>query len=110
MAVARNLLINQLRQRGNIPLDTVSPREILDAVDNDRVADSEDIALAVRDALERLPTGQAQLLEAFHYKRTRVAQIAIDLGLSERAIEGRLRRARESLRRELELTLRTEGD
>jgi len=109
-AVARNLLINHLRQRGNVPFDTVSPREILDAVDNDRVADSEEISLAVRGALERLPTGQAQLLEAFHYKRTRVAQIAADLGLSERAIEGRLRRARESLRRELELTLKTEGD
>ena len=109
-AVARNLLLNHLRRRGSVSLDSVSPREILDAVDNDTVADSEEIAAAVRGALQRLPSGQAQLLEAFHYKRTRVAQIAVDLGLSERAIEGRLRRARESLRRELELTLKTEGD
>src|SRR5262245_45366888 len=39
-AVARNLLLNHLRRHGGVPLDAVSQREILDAVDNDTVADS----------------------------------------------------------------------
>jgi DNA-directed RNA polymerase specialized sigma24 family protein len=55
-----------------------------------------------------LPKAEAQLLESFHYDRDRTAQLAERYGVSERAIEGRLRRARERLRREVELTLKTE--
>ena len=49
-------------------------------------------------ALDRLPAAQARLLEAFHFDRKPVAEIAASSGLSERAIEGRLRRARVRLR------------
>jgi DNA-directed RNA polymerase specialized sigma24 family protein len=37
-----------------------------------------------------------------------MSQIAEAYGISERAVEGRLRRARERLRRELEITLKAE--
>lgn len=57
----------------------------------------------IERAMARLPALQAQLLEAFHYERRGVARIAADFGLSERGVEGRLRRARQQLRREIEI-------
>jgi RNA polymerase sigma factor (sigma-70 family) len=63
----------------------------------------------VSHALARLPEQQAQLLEAFHYDRIKVSQIAQTFGMSERAVEGRLRRARERLRRELEAVWKAQG-
>ena len=60
-------------------------------------------------ALARLPAAEAQLLEAFHFEDRRVAQIAEVSGLTERAVEGRLRRARQRLRRELETVMQFEG-
>ena len=49
------------------------------------------------------------LLEAFHFERRSTAQIAGAFELSERAVEGRLRRARQNLRRELEAALDAAG-
>jgi RNA polymerase sigma-70 factor (ECF subfamily) len=106
--VARNLILNHLRKREAVPLDAVSPSEVLAAVDANTVSDSEEIASVVRQAMLRLPAAEAQLLETFHYDRLKVAQMAEAYGISERAIEGRLRRARERLRRELEITLKAE--
>jgi DNA-directed RNA polymerase specialized sigma24 family protein len=48
-------------------------------------------------------------LEAFHYEKLSVARIADLQGISERAIEGRLRRARQNLRRELQAALDAAG-
>jgi RNA polymerase sigma factor (sigma-70 family) len=62
----------------------------------------------VGHALTRLPQADARLLESVHYDRFKVSQLAETLGLSERTIERRLRRARERLRRELEITLKAE--
>jgi RNA polymerase sigma-70 factor, ECF subfamily len=106
--VARNLILNHLRRRQGISLDDVSEADVLAAVDNDAVSDSPEIATLVTCALGRLPKAEGQLLESFHYDRDRTAQLAERYGVSERAIEGRLRRARERLRREVELTLKTE--
>ncbi|HEX3866805.1 MAG TPA: sigma-70 family RNA polymerase sigma factor [Gemmatimonadaceae bacterium] len=108
MAVARNLILNQLRRRQSVSLDSVSPAEILAAVEDNRVSDSVEIATAVAQALLRLPEGEARLLETFHYDKIKMSQLAETYGISERAVEGRLRRARERLRRELEITLKIE--
>jgi RNA polymerase sigma-70 factor (ECF subfamily) len=105
--VSRNLLLNHFRRRAPLPIDAVPPQEILDAMERDAVGDSTLIAIAVTDALTRLPPEEAQLLEAFHFERLRVARLAEVLGITERAVEGRLRRARERLRRELEPILPT---
>lgn len=107
--VARNLILNHHRRRGTVPLENVTAAELLAAVDDDRVSDSSEIASMVTQAMSRLPRGEAQLLEAFHFERSRVAQIAKVFGLSERAVEGRLRRARERLRREIEVVLKAQG-
>jgi DNA-directed RNA polymerase specialized sigma24 family protein len=59
--------------------------------------------------MSRLPDAEARLLEAFHFENRRVAQIAEGAGISERAVEGRLRRARERLKRELESFMAFDG-
>ncbi len=107
--VARNLLLNQFEKKQAVPLDHASPDEMLDAMDNGSAYESADIAAIVNRALSRMPKDQSGLIEAFHYENHRVAQIAETIGISERAVEGRLRRARENLRKELELTLGTNG-
>jgi len=105
--VARNLIVSHFRKRENVSLDSVSPAEVLAAFDADTVGDSEEIASLVNQALSRVPPAEAQLLETFHYDRLKMSQLALAYGISERAVEGRLRRARERLRREVEATLKT---
>jgi RNA polymerase sigma-70 factor, ECF subfamily len=104
--VARNLLVSHFRRRVGVPLDEVSVADVLAAVDANTVSDSAEVASLVSQALTRIPAAEAQLLETFHYDRLKMSQIAAAHGISERAIEGRLRRARERLRRELEITLK----
>jgi RNA polymerase sigma-70 factor, ECF subfamily len=105
--VARNLLLNHHRRREAIPLDEISRAEVLASVDAGTISDSAEIASLVNAALARMPQGEARLLESFHYDRHKTAQLAEAYGTSERAIEGRLRRARERLRRELESTMKS---
>jgi RNA polymerase sigma factor (sigma-70 family) len=72
-------------------------------------SDAEERRSLMQRALARLPLPQLRLLEAFHYQRRPVADIAARAGLSERAVEGRLRRARQRLRREVEADAANEG-
>ena len=101
--VARNLIFNHFRRSDPIPLDDLPASSAIDTVDLDAIGESAAIAALVNQALSRLPTEEAQLLEEFHFERHRVTRIAERYGISERAVEGRLRRARERLRRELEV-------
>jgi RNA polymerase sigma-70 factor (ECF subfamily) len=107
--VAHNLILNEFRRRTPVPLEVATPDEMLTALDEGRTDESADLAAAVNHALARLPRSQSRLIEAFHYERCKVAQLAKTLGLSERAVEGRLRRARENLRKELTAALRADG-
>ena len=106
--VARNLLASYYRKKP-AKFDSVTPVDALEALDRGRVSDSADTTAVVAHALARLPAAEAQLLEAYHFDDRRVAQIAATAGLSERAVEGRLRRARQRLRRELESLLKPTG-
>jgi RNA polymerase sigma-70 factor (ECF subfamily) len=108
--VARNLILNHLRRKPNVSLDDVAQSDVLAAVDRNAVTDSAEIATIVGRALARIPVAEAGLLESFHYERHKTADLAQAYGISERAVEGRLRRARERLRREIELTLKSAGD
>lgn len=96
--VARNCLVSHLR------------RARLEAVDP-LILDLEPAALRDRDAeraavvawgLARLRRPYADVLEAFYLDEKSVKQIAGERSTSERAIEGRLRRARAKLRKILE--------
>lgn len=104
--VAKNLLVSYFRRHEPVALDAVSAAEVLAAVDANAVSDSEEVASLVTKALSRIPPSEAQLLETFHYDRLKMSQLAELHGISERAVEGRLRRARERLRRELESALK----
>jgi RNA polymerase sigma-70 factor (ECF subfamily) len=101
--VARNLIINHFRRTDPVALDDLPLSMTIDTVDLDAIGESEAIAALVNQALSRLPMDEARLLEEFHFERYRVTRLAERYGISERAVEGRLRRARERLRRELEL-------
>ena len=104
--VARNLLSNHFRRRPADRLDDTTA-EVLASEEPD-IPDTR-LSLVER-ALARLPLPQFRLLDAFHFKRQRVAEIAEAQGISERAVEGRLRRARQQLRQHIESDPDTEGD
>jgi RNA polymerase sigma-70 factor (ECF subfamily) len=105
--VARNLIVSHFRRREGVSIDLISAAEVLAAVDANTVGDSAEVASLVSHALTRIPPAEARLLETFHYDRLKMSQLAEVYGISERAVEGRLRRARERLRREIEITLKT---
>jgi RNA polymerase sigma-70 factor (ECF subfamily) len=98
--VAARLLSNHRRRPAAERFDDGSGDTLTapDASTSDQAAR----ASLVRVALSRLPALQLRLLRAFHYERRPVAEIAASMGISERGVEGRLRRARQKLRREIE--------
>ena len=105
--VARNLLSNHFRRQP--PLSSLDD-DVAESLASEEPDGSEERLSLVERALARLPIPQFRLLEAFHLKRQRVAEIAEAQGISERAVEGRLRRARQQLRHQIESDPDTEGD
>jgi RNA polymerase sigma-70 factor (ECF subfamily) len=99
--VAMRLLSNYRRHEA---VERIVDADPDDVADDPRVAiESAERRSLLQRALARLPHVQAHLLEAFHLERRAIGDIATDAGLSERAVEGRLRRARISLRRQIEI-------
>ncbi len=100
--VARNLVFNYYRRVRPVSLDALPPG--LEATTNEDGLDwgSPDHASLVSWGLARLRPAQARLLEAFHLEGLSVEEVARETGLSQRAVEGRLRRARQKLRKQLE--------
>jgi RNA polymerase sigma-70 factor (ECF subfamily) len=104
ITVSRNLLASYYRRRPMAQFDASSRREPAAPADT-----TGEIQAAVGQALDRMPPDQARLIEAFHFDDHQAARIAEGAGLSERAVEGRLRRARRRLRRELESMFGSRG-
>jgi RNA polymerase sigma-70 factor (ECF subfamily) len=97
-ATARNLLANHYRRQEPEAVDAR-------ALDLERGAlepETPDAAALLGWGLARLRAGQARLLEGYHLEGKGVAALASELGMSERAVEGRLRRSRLALRRLLQ--------
>lgn len=93
--VARNLLASHYRRSRPRPLQSAD-------LDDERLqVQSPETAALVQWGLARLRRRQVRLIEAFHFDGMRVQEIAQELGISERAAEGRLRRARLALREQL---------
>ena len=103
--VAHRLLVSHFRRRRPVALGDIAAESVLAVVDDGFATESADVAALIQWGLARLPRRQAALLEAFHLEQRPVAKLAADFGLSERAVEGRLRRARLTLRRLIEKTL-----
>ncbi len=115
--VARNLIINYFRQNRPVSLEVLPPDWTSDLSDgsgagppeNGLGIDGPEAAALVNWGLSRLRPAQAKLIEAYHLEGLKVAEIARDTGLSERAVEGRLRRGRQKLRKHLESVVSKNG-
>ena len=92
--VARNLLIDYLRQKRW----DVKPGPDFDPDSGSRTAEDEFESLEIYLAITSLGRKRARALEAFYYDGMSVREIANEMALSERAVEGLLRRARRSLK------------
>lgn len=99
---ARRLVANHFRARGarpSVPLDEADGTK---AAMSDHAPESRDSAALLQRGLARLRDGEAALIEAFHLDGRSTRELADELRLSERAVEGRLHRARHKLRGALE--------
>jgi len=101
LRVARNTLISHFRRVRPAPVDPAS----IDLEAPAFTPDDPGSAAVVSWGMARLRRAHADVLEAFYFDGKSVRDIAQASSLSERAIEGRLRRARAKLRKTLE-TLR----
>ena len=106
--VARNLLSNHFRRQRTISIEALRPGWTGDlSGDGGQDWEEPDRARLLSWGMARLRPPEAQLLEAFHLDGKAVAEIASEIGLSARAVEGRLRRARLKLRKQLEPVVRS---
>jgi RNA polymerase sigma-70 factor (ECF subfamily) len=100
--VAHNTLTSYYRRHRPEPVD---PATI--AIEDERFSPAApDTAAVVGWGLARLGRGHAELLEDFYFEGRSVSEIAASRSLSERAVEGRLRRARAKLKAKLERIVR----
>ncbi len=104
--VARNLLLNHYRRKTPELVETAR----IDALFDDGPPDGPDAAALVYWGLARLGRRRGELLEAFYLEGKNTATIAREFGISERAVEGRLRRARQALRTRLERMITQNGE
>lgn len=97
--IALNLLRDHARRRQRrptAPLDQVpEPTTGSDPLDD---TDSAEVAAAVRAAIATLPDHLREALVLFEYEHQSHAEIAAIVGATPKAVETRLRRAREHLR------------
>ena len=92
--VARNILIDHLRRKKRDV--KAGPDSHIDCGPRTPADDCE--SLEIFRAITSLGRKKARILEAFYYDGMSVREIAGEMGVSERAVEGLLRRARQSLR------------
>ncbi len=104
--VARNILLNHYRRRRPEPIGATD----FDTVLGGAASNGTEAAALVCWGLARLNARHARLLEAFYIDDRPVRSIADDFGVTERAIEGRLRRARLALKKLLLPHVGTKGE
>jgi RNA polymerase sigma-70 factor (ECF subfamily) len=101
--VARNTLISHFRRTRPALVDPASIDLEHAAADETTASDA---AGVVSWGLARLGRRHAEVLEAFYFEGRTVREIARETGTSERAVEGRLHRARTKLRSRIEPLMR----
>lgn len=97
LRVARNTMISHFRRQHPAAMDPA----LLEVEDDRFTPAAPDSAAVVGWGLAQLRRSHADLLEAFYFDGQSVSQIAAARNLSERAVEGRLRRARARLKTKL---------
>lgn len=102
LRVARNTLVSHFRRLQPQLMDPA----LID-LDEERFSPaSPDAAAVVGWGMAQLRRSHADILEAFYFEGKAVREIAAERSLSERAVEGRLRRARAKLKKKLDRILR----
>ncbi len=96
--VARNILISYYRRIKHKSLEAIA----CDLEDKSWIPESKDSTALLYLGLAHLKKGQANLLETFYFDGLSIHEIATTLGLSERAVEGRMRRAKLKLKKYLQ--------
>lgn len=97
-AVARNTAMNMRRGRkDHDPYEELPEEMPSDARGPEQTAVDNDAAAAVRRAVEKLPEKDRLLIYRRYYYNQSIAQIALETGLGERAVEGRIYRIRQKL-------------
>ena len=104
--VARNLLLNHYRRKTPDLVEAAG----IDALFHDGPPDGPDAAALLYWGLTRLSRRRGEILEAFYLEGKNSATIAREFEISERAVEGRLRRARQALRTRLERMIKQNGE
>ena len=99
--VSRNLLSNSRRRHPTTSLDAVPPN-VLGTPDAGALQDIREQHALLHEAIAELPEEGRQLIASFYFQDRPIAEIAQSIGLSQRAVEGRLRRTRIRLRAVLE--------
>ncbi len=102
LRVARNTMISHFRR---IRPESIDPRA-LDLEAPGPLPDEPDSAAMVYWGLARVRRRHADLLEAFYFDGKSVREIATERSMTEKAVEGRLRRARAVLKKKLAKILR----
>ena len=105
LRVARNTMISHFRR---IRPESIDPRTI-DLEAPGPLPDEPDIAAIVSWGLARLRRRHADVIEAFYFDGKSVREIATARSMTEKAVEGRLRRARAVLKKKLEKLVRPQG-
>jgi RNA polymerase sigma-70 factor (ECF subfamily) len=95
--VAHNVLVSYFRRARPQPIDPAT----IDLEAAVASPDAADAAAVVGWGLARLRRPHAEILEAFYFDGKNIHAIARERSMSERAVEGRLRRARAKLRKVL---------
>ena len=99
--VSRNLLFNARRRSPTTPLDAAPP-ESLRTPDMSALQEHDEQNTLLHEAIAGLPEEGRQLITSFYFEERPITEIAQSAGLSDRAVEGRLRRTRIRLRAVLE--------
>lgn len=102
LRVARNTLVSHFRR---LQPESIDPA-LCDLEDETFSPAAPDAAAVVGWGLARLRRAHADVLEAFYFEGKSVGEIAATRKVSERAVEGRLRRARAKLKKTLSKIVR----
>ena len=92
--VARNILIDFLRQKkwdSKVDLNLIPDK-------GHRTFEDQIKSLEIFLAISSLGRKKAKILDAFYFDGMSVKEVANELAISEKAVEGQLRRARQSLK------------
>ena len=101
-ALTRNAALNRRRAGGTRQEDEPLDEAIADPAHTPEEALlQKERSLAIQRAVSQLPERDRALFYRKYYYYQSTAQMAAELGLSERAVEGRLYRLRKRLRKEL---------